>query len=285
MIVYKNESALTYFNEIGHGRYSDVYKASLNNGTIVAAKKLKPIDIWKIKREAHIMSLVSDIPYSIKLYGVFGDETSPIFVTEYVETDLPKSLTYDSFQWIMHSILLALNETHSKGIFHRDIKWQNMLVSLKNKTLKIIDWGLGDFYDPDQSYSPRVGTKSYKAPELLFLSKKYNEKIDIWASGCVMANLMFGTQSFFAAHDNDGVLQRHVRFFGHKRMKKIAKKYKYKKTVPFYHNQSFLEYALPTTRHLFTNQSLDLLDQLLTPEIELRPYASEALENPFFQKS
>lgn len=62
-------------------------------------------------------------------------------------------------------MLIALDETHSRGIMHRDVKLANIIVSQQNLTL--IDWGLSEFYHPKKRYNTKVGTRYYKAPELL----------------------------------------------------------------------------------------------------------------------
>ena len=50
---------------------------------------------------------------------------------------------------------------------HRDIKPHNIMIDHKNKNLKIIDWGLSEFYFPCKDYNVRVASRYYKSPELL----------------------------------------------------------------------------------------------------------------------
>ena len=64
-------------------------------------------------------------------------------------------------------MLIGIDYAHSCGIMHRDIKPQNILVDYKTRDVYIIDWGLADFYIPHSKFNHRVGTRSYKAPELL----------------------------------------------------------------------------------------------------------------------
>ncbi len=64
-------------------------------------------------------------------------------------------------------MLTGLNYSHSLGIMHRDIKPGNLIIDNKTNKIKIIDWGLGDFYLPGKKYNVHVASRYYKAPELL----------------------------------------------------------------------------------------------------------------------
>ena len=72
---------------------------------------------------------------------------------------------------------------------HRDIKPNNILMDPIAKKATIIDWGLSEFYFPDNEYSVKVGSRFYKAPELLLGFKKYTYSVDIWSIGCVFAEI------------------------------------------------------------------------------------------------
>ena len=61
----------------------------------------------------------------------------------------------------------ALDFAHSKGIMHRDVKPNNMIIDHEQRELRLIDWGLADFYYPMREYNVRVASRYFKAPELL----------------------------------------------------------------------------------------------------------------------
>ena len=128
--------------------------------SIAAAKKLVPTDEWRVKKEVKIMEQLKGQPHIIPLLGVYGDEYDPIIVTDYLPSDSQSVPSYQDFKWVMKALLQALNATHYNNIFHRDVKWQNMLVSFKDHKLFLIDWGLADYVIKGRSYSPRTGTKS-----------------------------------------------------------------------------------------------------------------------------
>jgi len=82
---------------------------------------------------------------------------------------------------------------HDHWIIHRDLKPDNLLLTNDN-TLKICDFGMARYYsDPLDTYTPNCVTLWYRSPEMLILDKdyKYGISIDIWAVGCIMAELFF----------------------------------------------------------------------------------------------
>ncbi|VUZ42834.1 unnamed protein product, partial [Hymenolepis diminuta] len=95
---------------------------------------------------------------------------------------------------VMRQLLTGLAFMHRHGVIHRDIKPENLLIS-KDGTVKIGDFGMARIIrqDPTQNYSLCVGTYGYRAPELLHRHAPYDEKVDVWAAGCVMSELYDGS--------------------------------------------------------------------------------------------
>jgi len=85
---------------------------------------------------------------------------------------------------------------------HRDIKPHNILFDLEKKTLKIIDWGLSEFYKPGEKFNVRVAARYYKAPELLLENVHYDYSVDIWSLGCIFAAVIFQQEVFFPGKDD-----------------------------------------------------------------------------------
>ena len=75
---------------------------------------------------------------------------------------------------------------HNKGIVHRDLKPQNIL--LKDKQIKICDFGHSIKIN-NEKIKGMVGTLNYMAPEIF---EYYDEKVDIWAYGCLLYKLATG---------------------------------------------------------------------------------------------
>ena len=73
---------------------------------------------------------------------------------------------------------------------HRDIKPQNVLIDHTKRTLKVVDFGLADFYFPEKDYSSKVASLYYKAPELLLGCVRSDYSVDVWAAGLILAGLV-----------------------------------------------------------------------------------------------
>ncbi len=56
--------------------------------------------------------------------------------------------------------------------------------------LRVIDWGLAEFYFPGQEYSVKVASRFFKGPELLLNNNKYDYSLDIWSLGCLLAGVV-----------------------------------------------------------------------------------------------
>jgi serine/threonine protein kinase len=97
------------FAEIGHGRFSQVYRAQLSNGTTAAAKRLRPTDLWHVQREVHFLQLLQGIPHVIELIGVYGTDQQPAIVTAFASRDNMTLITLKDLQWVMRCLLTALN--------------------------------------------------------------------------------------------------------------------------------------------------------------------------------
>eukprot|EP00257_Ricinus_communis_P023483 XP_015583478.1 probable serine/threonine-protein kinase At1g54610 isoform X1 [Ricinus communis] len=93
----------------------------------------------------------------------------------------------------MQQLLQGLDHCHSRGVLHRDIKGSNLLID-NNGILKIADFGLASFYDPTyiQPLTSRVVTLWYRPPELLLGATYYGTAVDLWSTGCILAELYAG---------------------------------------------------------------------------------------------
>lgn len=90
-----------------------------------------------------------------------------------------QSFAEPDIQFYIFELLKALDYAHSHGIMHRDVKpgkysetlaltlQGNILIDHVNKRLRLIDWGLAEFYHANKEYNVRVATRYYKGPELL----------------------------------------------------------------------------------------------------------------------
>ena len=85
----------------------------------------------------------------------------------------------------MYQLLKGMDFCHARGIMHRDLKPQNLLVDRKG-TLKLADFGLARaFMIPVRSYTHEVVTLWYRAPEILLGQRTYAPAVDMWSIGTV----------------------------------------------------------------------------------------------------
>jgi casein kinase II subunit alpha len=73
---------------------------------------------------------------------------------------------------------------------HRDVKPNNIIIDPLTKKIKLIDWGLAEFYIPENEYNVRVSTRAYKAPELLLNFRLYDYSLDVWCLGVLFASMV-----------------------------------------------------------------------------------------------
>lgn len=193
--------------KIGQGTYSNVYKArDLLTGRIVALKKVRfdnmePESVKFMAREIILLRRL-DHPNVLKLEGLVTSRMSCslYLVFEYMEHDLAGlaarqgvKFTEPQVKCYMKQLLSGLEHCHSQGVLHRDIKGSNLLIN-NDGILKIADFGLATFYDPEkkQPMTSRVVTLWYRPPELLLGATLYGVGVDLWSAGCILAELLAG---------------------------------------------------------------------------------------------
>lgn len=88
----------------------------------------------------------------------------------------------------MYQIFNGLEWLHSKKVCHRDLKPENILVSNKG-LIKICDFGSSKILSEDGKNTPYIVSRYYRAPELILCITDYTTAIDIWAAGCIIAEL------------------------------------------------------------------------------------------------
>lgn len=110
----------------------------------------------KIRREIKILQTLKNGINIINLIDVVRDPSTktPALIMEYVDTGdvdfrtLYKSFTDFDIRYYIYETLKALDYCHSKGITHRDVKPHNIMIDHANRKLRLIDWGLAEFYHP-----------------------------------------------------------------------------------------------------------------------------------------
>jgi len=73
---------------------------------------------------------------------------------------------------------------------HRDVKPHNVMIDHEKKQLRLIDWGLAEFYHAGTEYNVRVASRYFKGPELLIDFQEYDYSLDMWSLGCMYASMV-----------------------------------------------------------------------------------------------
>ncbi|XP_054571173.1 cyclin-dependent kinase 7 isoform X2 [Eptesicus fuscus] len=167
---------------LGEGQFATVYKArDKNTNQIVAIKKIKLGHRSEAKDGINRTAL-----REIKLL----QELSHPNIIGVIIKDNSLVLTPSHIKAYMLMTLQGLEYLHQHWILHRDLKPNNLLLD-ENGVLKLADFGLAkSFGSPNRAYTHQVVTRWYRAPELLFGARMYGVGVDMWAVGCILAELL-----------------------------------------------------------------------------------------------
>ncbi|KAF7261841.1 hypothetical protein EG68_00950 [Paragonimus skrjabini miyazakii] len=201
--------------KIGEGAYGMVFKCrDVTTGQLVAIKQFTSSDddpvIRKIAmREIRMLKRLKH-PNLVNLIEVFRKKKRLNLVFQYIDNTLlnemekrPRRLDKKRIKKITWQILLATDFCHQSNCIHRDIKPENILIS-KNNEVKLCDFGFARFLTGSEGpYTDYVATRWYRAPELLVGDTQYGPPVDVWAIGCVFAEIITGTPLWPGSSDLD----------------------------------------------------------------------------------
>ena len=285
-------------SKIGRGRYSDVYEGiDKKTSKKVVLKLLKPITKIKIIREICVLKTLKDCPNIVEITDVIKEKDSEIYciicrsISGIELKNCYLNITPSDLKQYMYKIIQCLEYAHSKGIIHRDIKSTNIAINQETKELNIFDWGLSDFYIKDYKYTLTIGSRYYKAPELLMEYKKYDFSIDMWSVGCLFGAILFQIDFLFKGSSNQDQLVKISKHFGYEEIEKFLNKYqgdcflasKFKNKMKDYTKKSWDEYINEKNKYLINDDALDLLNKLLEVDHQKRITAKDALNHNYFK--
>ena len=282
--------------KVGRGKYSEVFEGvraqSVDQKCII--KILKPVKKKKIKREIKILQNLAGGINVISLLDVVREPQSktPSLIFEYVNnTDfkvLYPNLTDYDIRFYLMELLKALDFSHSQGIMHRDVKPHNIMIDHEKRQLRLIDWGLAEFYHAGKEYNVRVASRYFKGPELLVDLQDYDYSLDLWSLGCVFAGMIFRKEPFFNGHDNYDQLVRIAKVLGTQELHAYLNKYRIEldphleALVGRHSRKPWSKFVNADNQHLVTPEAIDFLDKLLRYDHQERITAKEAQKHPFF---
>ncbi|XP_014240819.1 cyclin-dependent kinase 20-like isoform X1 [Cimex lectularius] len=255
----------------------------------VLVKKLEEGIPRLILREIKTMQAL-ECKYIMKLIEYFPQGAGVIMVFDYmpsglwemihdreVELDQPLIKSY------MHMLLQGLSYMHENNIMHRDLKPANLLIS-KEGILKIGDFGQARLLwlekDRGKPYTQQVSTRWYRAPELLYGARKYSEAIDLWAVGCIFAE-MFTKSPLFPGETDIDQLALVIKNLG----TPTEENWPGHTTLPDFNKISFAPTkAVPWSKQLpdVPATAIDLIKSFVKYNSRKRMTAKEALSHKYF---
>jgi casein kinase II subunit alpha len=282
--------------KIGRGKYSEVFESvHITDGAKCVIKILKPVLKKKIKREISILQNLCGGPNIVRLLDVVRDPQSktPSLVFEHInnadfKTLYPTLTDYD-IRYYMFEILKALDYCHSQGIMHSDVKPHNVMIDHEKRQLRLIDWGLAEFYHPGREYNVRVASRYYKGPELLVDLKLYDYSLDMWSLGCMLAGMIFRKDPFFQGQDNYDQLVKIAKVLGTDELFAYLDKYNLPLDPHFddilgrHTRKPWSKFITSDTQHLVSSDALDFLDRLLIYDHAERVLPQEAMPLDYFR--
>ena len=198
---------------------------------------------------------------------------------ELMKSKEPEHLDESQIKDIIYQTLLGLTHMHKYGFFHRDMKPENLLIT--EKIVKIADFGLAREIRSLPPYTEYVSTRYYRAPECILKSSNYNSPVDIWAVGCIMAEMYMHPKPLFYGQNEKEVLNKicsilgtpnhEIWFEGIQQANLIG--------IKFPNNSGTdLSNIIPNA----SPKAIDLMKQMLQWDPNKRPPAANLLLHPFF---
>ncbi|XP_060756884.1 serine/threonine-protein kinase MAK isoform X2 [Neoarius graeffei] len=282
----------TTLKQLGDGTYGSVLMGrSTQSGELVAIKRMKrKFYSWEECMNLREVKSLKKLNHAnvVKLKEVIRENDQLYFVFEYMKENLyqlmkdreNKMFTENEIRNIMFQVLSGLAFVHKHGFFHRDIKPENLLC-MGPELVKIADFGLAREIRSRPPYTDYVSTRWYRAPEVLLRSCVYSSPIDIWAVGCIMAELYTLRPLFPGNSEVDeifkmcqvlGTVKKTDWLEGHQLA--AAMNFRFPQCVP-----TPLKTLIPNA----SNEALTLMKNLLNWDPKKRPTAVQALRYPYFQ--
>ncbi len=295
---FEVDTRYSFIRPIGTGAYGVVVSAKDHEGgEEVAIKKVTKafedlVDAKRILREVkllrhfdhenviHIKDLLAPRSYN--------DFEDIYIVSELMETDLHRViyskqvLTEDHVQYFIYQTLRALKYIHSANVIHRDLKPSNLLLN-SNCDLKVCDFGLArGLEDTQLALTEYVVTRWYRAPEIMLSCREYTKSIDVWAVGCIFAELL-QRKPLFPGEDYIHQLQLITDVLGTPSESDMDfirsdRAKRFMRNQPLRCKRRFAQ-MFPSASH----EGLDLLEKMLQFNPAKRITVDQALEHPYLE--
>jgi serine/threonine protein kinase len=178
---------------IGRGAFSIIF-AGDHEGKRCAVKFVDNRDNKKnrIRREVTILTELKDCPYVVNVLDFRIDYPPDGYIKyEYLANtleDLNKKLDYQHIKKLCYQLIDAVKFIHSKNIIHCDIKPENLMID-EEGNLRIIDFGNALYFSEINTIDQQINTAYYMPPEYI-IGAPLDCRVDLWAVGCVIFELL-----------------------------------------------------------------------------------------------
>ncbi|XP_040284490.1 serine/threonine-protein kinase ICK isoform X1 [Bufo bufo] len=280
----------TTIKQLGDGTYGSVLLArSTESGELVAIKKMKrKFYSWDECMNLRELKSLRKLNHAnvIKLKEVIRENDHLYFVFEYMKENLyqlmkdrNKLFPESTIRNIMYQILQGLAFIHKYGFFHRDLKPENLLC-MGPELVKIADFGLARETRSRPPYTDYVSTRWYRAPEVLLRSTSYSSPIDIWAVGCIMAEI-YTLRPLFPGSSEIDTIFKICQVLGTPKKNDWPEGYQLASAMNFRWPQC-VPNNLKTLVPNASSDGIQIMRDMLQWDPKKRPTASKALSHPYF---
>lgn len=282
---------------IGEGAYGVVLQCrNKETGELVAIKRFKESDEDDLVRkttlrEVKILRLLKEETFVVHLLEAFRRKGKLYLVFEYVGCNLldvleqhPQGLDMEDVRRMIFTLMLGVRACHSNSVIHRDIKPENLLLHTDN-TLRLCDFGFARIYNNSMNdLTDYVATRWYRSPELLLGTTNYGLPSDMWAIGCIMAEMIDGQAVFPGESELDQIFM----------IQKLLGNFTPQQQEVFRKNKRFANETLRDISKTETTlerkygrkankKAMHFLKSLLVIDPEKRLTVDEAISHPFFE--
>lgn len=297
-----------YQKVIGSGAYGVVISArDTEVGKDVAIKNIQKAfddltDAKRILRELKIMKHLGDHKHILGVTDILPPVSLASFedvyiVSDAMATDLHRviysrhALSNEHVAYFMYQLICALKYMHSANVIHRDLKPSNVLVN-GNCELRICDFGLARGLAPPEEdveteLTEYVVTRWYRAPEIMLGCMNYSGDVDVWALGCIFAE-MISRKPLFPGQDYIDQLHLIMNTLGAPKHEDLGflSNPRARKFMESEHAKRGSDVPKPLASHFKTSLNRDALD-LMTRMLVMNPAdrisVDEALAHPYFR--
>ena len=197
-------------NSLGSGTFGKVKlgiyiptKEKVAIKIIEKSKMTEKDDLVRLEREFEMLAQFNH-PNLIMVSEIFESDNNYYTVMDYCEEGelfnyivKNKYLSEEESAFFYYQLINGLEYIHSLGIVHRDLKPENLLLT-KDHILKIIDFGLSNYFKEGQSrylYTP-CGSPCYASPEMVTGNSYDGIMIDVWSTGIILFAMLCGYLPF-----------------------------------------------------------------------------------------